>query len=270
MIKVIVVEDEAKIRKGFINLINWQEYDCQVVADGKNGQIGIELIQKFCPDIVFVDIKMPVLSGLEMIQSTIEEYGYHAVIISGYGDFAYAQEAIHLGVSEYLVKPVDKKELISVLERIVRKIYKKRGEQSDIETCGFNDTLTQLILTKPRIVHSSYVLECIQYIEKHYNEKILLSSISDQLKVSNTKLNNLLKNDTGYTFHEYLTRFRILKALELLQNDKMLVYEIAVAVGFDEYKYFNAVFKKYVGVSPTELRKSAVSPSGKQQTSLEG
>lgn len=129
MYKVLIVEDEDIMRKGLMFMPKWQEIDCIVVGEAANGKEGLEKIQKHKPDIVIVDINMPVMDGLEMLEKSIREYGYDAIIISGYGEFDYARRGISLGVSEYLLKPVN----YSKLYEAIRKIQAKRNTDTQIQ-----------------------------------------------------------------------------------------------------------------------------------------
>ena len=107
MYKVMIAEDEDIIRKGLVYSIPWVDMGCSVISEVRNGIEGIEKIKENQPDIVIVDINMPVMDGLEMVQQTYEEYGYVAIILSGYSDFKYAQEAIRYGITGYLLKPLN-------------------------------------------------------------------------------------------------------------------------------------------------------------------
>ena len=97
MYRVLLVEDEEIIRKGIRYSVPWEEYGCSVVAEAENGAVGEEKIAELRPDIVITDITMPVKSGLEMIADTREEYKYIAIILTGYSEFEYAQQAIRNG-----------------------------------------------------------------------------------------------------------------------------------------------------------------------------
>lgn len=121
MYKVLIVEDEDIIRKGLLFMVNWQDADCVVVGEAADGLEGLEKIRDTSPDIVVVDINMPVKDGLSMLEDSIEEYGYDAIIVSGYSDFEYARKAIRLGVTEYLLKPVNFNELYDALGKIKAK-----------------------------------------------------------------------------------------------------------------------------------------------------
>ena len=120
MYRVLLVEDEEIIRKGIRYSVPWEECGCSVVGEAENGAVGEEKIAELQPDIVITDITMPVKSGLEMIADTREEYKYIAIILTGYSEFEYAQQAIRNGVSDYVLKPLDMDEMRTALEKAVR------------------------------------------------------------------------------------------------------------------------------------------------------
>ena len=253
MHKVLIVEDEDIMRKGVMFMPNWQEVDCIVVGEAANGAEGLEKIEKYQPDIVIVDVNMPIMGGLEMLEKSIKEYGYDAIIVSGYGEFEYARKGISLGVSEYLLKPVNYPKLYEA----IRKIQAKRNTDSKIQ-----NAIRQIDVEKKRYgilefeekkTGNRYIDYMIQAIHDNYSSRLVLSDISEQCKVSCTYLNVKFKNETGYTFNDYLNRYRIQKAVDLLRENQYKVYEIAEMVGFSDYKYFIKVFKKYTGCSPARF-----------------
>jgi two-component system response regulator YesN len=253
MHKVLIVEDEDIMRKGLMFMPNWQEVDCIVVGEAANGQEGLEKIKQYQPDIVIVDMNMPVMDGLEMLEKSIRENGYDAIIVSGYGEFEYARRGISLGVSEYLLKPVD----YSKLYEAIRKIQAKRNTDTKIQ-----NAIRQIDVEKKKYgilefeekkTGNRYVDLMIQEIHNKYSTRLVLSDISEQCKASCTYLNVKFKEETGYTFNDYLNRYRIQKAVDLLRENQHKIYEIAEMVGFSDYKYFIKVFKKYTGSSPARF-----------------
>lgn len=244
MYKVIIVEDEPIIQKGIHFKVDWLSLNCTVFAIASNGQEGIQLIEKHQPDIVITDVRMPLLSGLDMLKQTKEKYNYEAIIISGYDEFEYAKRAIQLGVTDFILKPIHFEELHAALTKITEKLrHQKTKKQSSIELA-------------PLLIESkdTYVTNMIQYIQDHYHEKISIQDMSEILQVSHMTLHTKFKKATNYTFNDYLNRYRIRKALELMNNSSILIYEIANQVGYSDYKYFSQVFKKYTGVSPSQFK----------------
>ena len=127
ILKVLIVDDERIIVKGLENLYDWVQNGFQVIGKAFNGQSGIELAKKVKPDIVLTDIRMPKVSGLEMILVLKKEMPQmEFIVISGYNDFSYCQEALRLGASDYLLKPIDYQMLHNKLIEVRKKIEKEK------------------------------------------------------------------------------------------------------------------------------------------------
>jgi two-component system, response regulator YesN len=150
MYKVIIIDDEDIVRAGIRTLINWNEINFDVCAEGKDGRDGLQKILQFNPHLVLVDIKMPGLSGLEVIKES-KERGFNGqfIILSGYSEFEYAKTAISLGVKEYLLKPIDERELLNVVKNIYKEIQDNEGLTSyhlNNEEKGRKELLRQILL----------------------------------------------------------------------------------------------------------------------------
>ncbi|AWB45540.1 DNA-binding response regulator [Paenibacillus sp. CAA11] len=127
MIKVMIVDDEPKLRQGLQTLIPWESLGLTVTATAANGEEAIEVIDKEPPDILVVDIRMPLMDGLQLIQYlTSNGLQSQFIILSGYADFEYAKQAIKYGAAGYLLKPVDIKEMTSTLKRVCERIEEER------------------------------------------------------------------------------------------------------------------------------------------------
>lgn len=256
MYKVLIAEDEDIIRKGLMFMADWGAWDCVVSGEASDGQEGVEKIRQLRPDIVVADIRMPVKSGLKMLEETIADYGYEAVILSGYSDFEYARQALRLGVTEYLLKPVDFHQLSLALETVKKKLDSKNKEKGYIREME-QEIRRQRIFQEDFPFRPEAVGEqgdrIVRYVKEHYAERISLTDLSEKYELSCTYLNSKFKTETGYTFLDFLNRYRISQAVKLLKKKEYRVYEIAEMVGFSDYKYFIKVFKKYVGCSPAKF-----------------
>lgn len=253
MYKVLIAEDEDIIRKGLVYSIDWSDYSCVVVAEVVNGKEGIAAIRKYKPDIVIADINMPIMTGLEMIRETHDEFDYSAIILSGYSSFDYAQKAIGLGVVGYLSKPLDIDELKEVILRSKKDLEFKSLIHKNLVGKNELKGINLFRNTKNHKYEHYIVDEMLKYIYEHYGEKIIMKDIVETLNYSETYLNKNFKEVVGTTFNEYLNRYRIQKSIELLiSNTEMSIQEIAWSCGIDDYKYFGKVFKKYIGYSPKE------------------
>ena len=124
----MIVDNEPNIRTGLRYLINWEKYNYTIVSLAKNGKDAVKKMQIEYPDLIITDIKMPGMDGLSLIKYIREELHDHYInfiILSGYDEFNYAKEAIKYNVRDYLLKPIDEKELISTLELINNELTKE-------------------------------------------------------------------------------------------------------------------------------------------------
>lgn len=133
MLKVIVADDEIRICKLIINLINWEELGMEIVGVASDGIEALRLIEQEQPDLVITDIRMPGSDGLELIEKAKKlNAELEFIIISGYEEFAYAQRAMEFGVKDYLCKPINKDSLLKALGRAQEAIARKE-QQSNLE-----------------------------------------------------------------------------------------------------------------------------------------
>lgn len=253
MYRVILVEDEDIIRKGIKHSVPWEQHSCVVVGEARNGVEGKELIHALSPDIVITDIHMPVMDGLQMIAET-KGQDYAAIILTGYSDFEYAKEAIKYNVSDYVLKPLNMKEMTDALERATlerRNIGILRSQNQHVSEWK---TISLFQDTGQNKTGDPVAEQILEYIAEHYTQKITLADLSEKLFYSDRYINQRFQKALGTTVIEYLNRYRIQKALLLLQSDEVLISDIGWACGIGDYKYFSHVFKKYMGCSPKEYK----------------
>lgn len=132
--RILLVDDEEEIRQGIIYKFDWKANGFEIAGDAENGQDAIEKAEKLKPDVIITDIKMPFMDGLTLCQRIYENMPeVKLVIFSGFDDFDYAKEAIKSNVIEYILKPVNPDELISVLHKIKEILDKEINERYNIE-----------------------------------------------------------------------------------------------------------------------------------------
>ncbi|MDE6259723.1 MAG: response regulator [Oscillospiraceae bacterium] len=247
MLKVLVVEDEELIRKGIVLAVDWAALDCVVVGEASNGEEALDAVERYDPTLIITDLKMPKMDGLEMIRR-LRERGCTAyvIILTAYDSFEYAQSALRLGAVDFLLKPFHDGDL----ERAVTNLRRRLGPSS-----GAEGGSAPPILGLKKGNKSKYVLGAMDYIGAHYNDPgISVGVIAQHLGLSEGHLSHLFKKETDYTLLNYLTRYRVHKAMELLRDCRAKVYEVAEQVGYKDITYFSATFKKLVGVSPSEYQ----------------
>ena len=237
MYKVVIVDDEPIIVEGLSRLLPWEKYGCEVVGTAYNGNEGLEMIRKEKPDVLFSDIAMPGMDGLTMIAALKSEFPEMQIsILTGYRDFDFCQRALRLGVARFLLKPSNMEELEEALRTMT-------------ERCGRQEETAQTENASGFIVRNA-----LSYMEEHYQEKLTLNKVADQIYVSQWHLSKLLNKQEGKNFSEILNQIRINKAKELLKDPALRIADIAEMVGFVEVAHFSRVFKKVAGVSANEYR----------------
>lgn len=118
MYKVIIADDEPLLRFAVRNLLRWEDYGFVVEGEAGDGLEVLKMVQEINPDLIFTDIRMPNMDGLEMVKLLHEESAASVVILSNYDDFNYAQAALRLGVDDYVLKSaLDEEHLERILER---------------------------------------------------------------------------------------------------------------------------------------------------------
>ncbi|RKP51591.1 DNA-binding response regulator [Cohnella endophytica] len=144
---VILVDDEVFTRKGLIKLIDWESCGFQIVAEADNGEDALEIIRKVRPDVVITDIRMPVLDGMELIRRVVEENDANPsfIIISGYDDFKYAQQAVRYGVRDFILKPIDEFEISDTLRRLNENLGREGAERLRNDSL-LNDSMLESIV----------------------------------------------------------------------------------------------------------------------------
>jgi len=398
MLKVVIVDDEPKIRRGLTSLIEKVQLDMEVVGEAEDGEMALGVVKRVQPDIVLVDICMPFLNGLQFIEqlkSLVKDC--IIIVITGHDEFTYAQQAIKLQVFDYLLKPVFGEQLKAVLQRAEEQLLTSRLQQQHITWANhetkknlpllqeafcrewvkgklsaeeittqlrflelalppisgvivlkvagqftrgqllkdwdrelllfsirniyreileqwqpyimFHDEADNIVVITPihnlgewhelsvalqRLVEEylqqiviivqrplTNLLTCIasdyhelilelnrkasytpivllsqKHIETYYyQEDLSLQHVADTIQISPTYLSRLLKNEIGVSFIEYLIQVRVEKAIQIMSDPTVKIYEVAQRVGYSNQHYFSTAFKKVVGLSPAEYRK---------------
>jgi two-component system response regulator YesN len=132
--KVFFVEDEIVTREGIRDNVNWNAHGFEFCGEASDGELALPLLQTVKPDVLITDIRMPFMDGLQLSQIVRDRMpATKIIILSGHDEFEYAQKAIKLGVSEYLLKPVSVQDLHNVLQKVASELEQERGEQEALQ-----------------------------------------------------------------------------------------------------------------------------------------
>lgn len=240
MVDMVICDDEMILRNGLKSWVEKSGLPLKVSGTAGNGPQALELIADQKPFIALMDINMPGMAGLDVIEE-IQNRGIDTrfIIISGHDEFQYARRACHLGVVDYLLKPIDREELVELLKKVLEQIRKEQ--------------LTQKIFVEKEDTTKEKILG---YIQDHFTEQqFSLGQLAEQFHLSQSYVTRLIKQETGSSFSELLTRMRIDRAVSLLvRSPDMKLVEIAERTGFASQHYFSRVFKEKTGFSPADYR----------------
>lgn len=253
MYKVAIIEDEPVIRMGLVHTVDWAAMDCLVAGEAEDGESGLQMIKEKRPEIVIADIYMPRLDGLAMLKEASRLYGFSMIILTGYSEFKYAQEAIKLNVVDYLLKPIDERKLqeaVTKAKHHLQRMY--NAEQYKIYREVEKEKRT-IIDVLPVENNNFYAEKTLQIIHSRYNTQLGLRTVAEELGISESYLARKFKEVAGITFLDCLNQYRINQALKLIRSGGYRISEISDMVGFTQYKQFAVVFRRYVGMSCSDF-----------------
>ena len=249
-LRVLLVDDEIMIREGFKRLFDWEAHDCEVVGEAADGMEAIAQIDTLRPDIVIMDINIPIMNGLKVIQlSRIKHPDTAFIIVSGYDDFSYCREALRLQITDYILKPVNYEEFGSCIDNLKISLFEHR----------VSDT------SEPEKQEERTIAGITRYLQEHLSEEMSLSVLAEEFHLNPQYISQLFRNEIGVNFLAYLTSIRMEKARKLLLSTSLSVTEVADQSGYGDYRVFTKVFKKSEGVTPSQYRRDFLetgTPSG--------
>ena len=238
MYRVLLADDEQIVLRGLMKSIHWEQLDCQVAACSDSGEEAFRLAMELKPDIVIMDINLPKLNGLEAIRAIQDtapgDHPIYMIVVTGYDEFSYCQEALRLRVSDFLLKPIDFDAFGEVIEGVVKKVMENPNRQVVL-----SDTLKKIV---------DYVNENLS------DEDMRLTLLAENMNMNPNYISQLFKKELGCGYHAYLNQVRVEKAKKYLRqtNEPITVAEL---VGFSDYRIFTKIFKGIVGVTPSQFRK---------------
>lgn len=237
MYRVMIIDDEMAARRLLQASIDWKSLDMEVVGEAASGIEAINIIDELRPDIVFVDISMPFMNGIEFTQLATKRYpDLMIIILTGFDDFEYARQCIRLQVVEYMLKPIVRQEVTEVLTKIKENLDKRNVRTQEIG----------------QVITPSAIEQITQYLRDNFTDSnINLSSVAQHFGFNPSYLSRKFKQETGKSFIEFLIECRMERAIGLAGTSNKM-FCTADAVGIPDPNYFGRCFKKYMGISYSE------------------
>lgn len=238
-VKLLIADDEEVIRRSVAKYIKLHTDRFDKIYEAENGQESIDILVQYQPDILLLDVQMPVKNGIDVMREA-ERAGLHPIVIilSGYDEFKYAQQALRLGAKEYLLKPTRGSDILECLNKLADEFLEEDRQK----------------VPETKVQTNQIVERAVEYIKEHYMENITLNEVAEKVGISSGYLSTLFHQNLQCGFIDYLNGVRIERACCYLEQNYFKTYEIAYRVGFRDEKYFSKVFKKLKGMTPKEYR----------------
>lgn len=252
MIKILVADDEGYQREILAEILDkrfGREAEVRMV---ENGRLAVDAAALWAADVALMDIEMPGIDGIDAAKQILAQRPECKIIfVTAYSLFTYAHEAVKLGACDYILKPVDPDDV----EQAVRRAAAQADAQRQLEAmasekglleCADNYDKTAVLMGKVK-----------KYLQHNYMlNDISLDSVSAILNLNASYFSSLFKRTFQVNFLDYLTELRMDAAKELLRDPLRSTAEVASMVGYESANYFTRAFKKKVGMTPTDYRRS--------------
>lgn len=243
---VLIADDEEIALLGLEEGINWEELDVDRIYKCHSRDTAIRMLQTYQVDFIITDIEMPNGNGLELIKWVKDNKPkIRSVFYTGHAEFSYAQEALRLGVEDYLLKPIAYEELEKILFKIEKKILlqEKTVDLSEFtEECCEDGTEDIVALVKKIIAENLFV------------GNLQRDELAAMVHVSSGYLGRIFKKETGMALTDYIIKKRLSIAKQLLTKTSLSITDVSLRIGISYSSYFTKMFKEHVGMTPQEYR----------------
>ncbi len=258
--RILIAEDEEIARLALRRICERSGCPVEVVSEVGTGRQVIEAVELVRPDIVLLDVVMPGMDGLAAARAVRQRYpATRIVIVSAHENFEYAQQALRLGATDYLLKPVRPEQLVHLLQ-ILCADHEDGKAQVDVETTSRQDKQEPGAHNSKEPArknpHAHVLKRACDYIAAHYMQTITLEQVAEQVALAPTYFSRIFKQQMGCTFVEYLTQVRLEEARRLLRTTGMSVTEISYAVGYQSPNYLSELFRAVEGVTASAYRRN--------------
>ena len=236
MIKVLIAEDEPLSLQNLTGHLRRLLGADALIEGVTNGREAVDRAKQIHPQLVLMDIEMPVMNGLDaaaIIHTAMPET--HIVFLTAFDRFDYAVGAMRAGGADYLLKPFDSAQINACLHKL--------------------DLLPESRPAVPEVKQeTSFCTQFSIWLAHHYMQDVSLEQAAEAMGMSSFYFSRFFRTSYNQTFLEYLTAYRIDRAVELLWQTDIPVREIASRVGYTDANYFTKVFKRHLGMTPTDYR----------------
>lgn len=240
---VYLIDDEKWSLFDVAHTCPFEEFGFKIVGENTNAVNAMDAIMQLKPDVVFVDIRMPSISGIDLIHMAKPKIPDTVfIILSGYAEFEYAANALRMGVFDYCLKPMSEDVARELLQRLAAHMEQKHIEPSAED------------VQEEYISGSAQFTALLQHVNEHINDQLVLGDLAQQFFINVSYCGELFKSVTGDNFTLYVRKRRMQQACELLARTNIPMSQVAVRVGYSDLPYFSRLFTASMGISPSRYR----------------
>jgi len=265
MYRLLIVDDEKDICENIKYLLDWSQYNITSILTATSYTEAVSKAVDFQPHIALVDVSLGDHWGYELAEH-LRSMGMQTVfcMISGYDDFNYVHKSMQATARDYLLKPINVKELRAFIERtIVRDLH---GSIAKHPTAREVDPVLGVEYSQ----FSKITNKIILIVKSNYRSAQSLTSIAEIFNMSSKYIGRIFLKDTGIKFSEYLTAYRMIQARKLIENTQEKISVIANMVGYSQLNNFYVHFKNYYNISPSTLRNFGALPETEKEGGASG
>ncbi|GGD96720.1 response regulator transcription factor [Paenibacillus nasutitermitis] len=247
LLRVLIADDESIERRVIQKIITDSKLPAVVLDMAKSGNEIIQLAELHYPDLIFMDISMPGVNGLDASCIIREKHPDTIIsIITAYDEFNYAKRAIDIHVNYFLLKPIEPEEIIKIIKECIKQKF----------AAPVQDT-TKISPKRMRLAE-----EIVGFIHEHYTQPVTLQYIESRLNASQQYLSRTFKEAYDMTIMNYLQQVRIERALELLKNPDLSISQVSEMIGYADPSYFGQIFRRIQGMSPLQYQYNHAQKTG--------
>ncbi len=247
MITVLLADDETVERKYFRNLLH-RHPGYQVSGEAQNGIEIMELASKTHPDVIIMDINMPLMNGLESAHKIKEKFPNTIIILNtAYADFEFAKKALDYRLDAYLLKPASEQQIIQTIQSCIARLAVQNPAPPVWQNSPYFSGDTQESA-------ENTVDILIKYIEQNFQRNITLSDLAELTHFAPSYISKQFHKETGQTIKSFINQKKLEYAKYLLANTRRSIQEIAENSGFNNISHFNRVFKQMTDMTPLQYR----------------
>lgn len=253
MHKILIADDERIERMVLYRTLKKKLGIVCEIFEAETGREAVEIVKRERIKLAILDIEMPGINGVTAAQEMKKlDNDCLIIFLTAYDDFCYTKKAITIKATDYLLKPFDEQELLSVVEAAIHQLEEEKEEDDK-----WKQEIPMSIPENTSELKQSVVTESIlDYIKKNYTHDISMQDVAMAMNYSDAYFCKLFKQCFGQNFTSYLTQYRINEAKKLLAVPSNHIKNIGMMVGYSDSNYFTKVFKRISGMSPTEYRLS--------------